>query len=456
MTFLKTTMLSAVLALIFSGCVESKPTPSKETKVDPTLPVVTLTKSATIADTNAIALEWESLSDPRVNGIYIYRRISDANGTKQEDGYYETINNRFSTHFLDTRVQPNTAYSYAFKTYSHNAISTQSAPVFVRSLPQMDSVAWIHSVTDMPRSAKILWRPHTNQKVKGYILQRKTLEEGGWEDVATIEGRLSVEYIDTKLKDKFTYKYRIVALTYDFQTSKPSEEVGVTTKALPKEIQNIQATQNLPKKIEVKWEKSDAPDFLTYRVYRSTSATGSFSMVAETQNNSFVDAVNEDAKEYFYRVSAYDKDKLASINVNHTAMGKSLVKPTTPSVVEAKLQKDSIRVSWSNQDKRVKSFTVKKSLKKSFIESVNEDFVGVVGSEFIDNEIAAKQKYYYRVVAVDEFGIESLPSIEVMVETAEGFKGSNAQNSYKKSEPAKSAPAEDNSDKSVVTPIKDI
>ena len=62
-----------VSILILSGCVSSKPTPKEETIVDETLPIVKLTKMGTIVDMKTIALEWKSIEDPRVRGIYIYR-----------------------------------------------------------------------------------------------------------------------------------------------------------------------------------------------------------------------------------------------------------------------------------------------------------------------------------------------------------------------------------------------
>ena len=58
--------------LIYSGCA-IKPTPKKEAVIDESLPTVKLTKNGTIVDINAIALEWERIEDPRVQGVYIYK-----------------------------------------------------------------------------------------------------------------------------------------------------------------------------------------------------------------------------------------------------------------------------------------------------------------------------------------------------------------------------------------------
>ena len=172
-----------VSILILSGCV-GNPTPKKEAAIDSTLPVVKLTKYGVVVDSNAIAFEWESIKDPRVKGIFVYKTSLKEKQTST--GYYDTIGNRFTTHYVDSNVLPDTKYAYYFKTFSDDAESIKSSVKIVNSLPVLESVSWIHSIQNMPRSAKIIWRPHTNQKVKSYIIERKTLQDDKWEVIDTV------------------------------------------------------------------------------------------------------------------------------------------------------------------------------------------------------------------------------------------------------------------------------
>lgn len=397
--------------LILSGC-GARPVPIKEAVIDDTLPIVKLTQNGTIVDVNAIALEWEPIEDQRVRGIYIYKvNLDDTQESKDE--YYDTVESRFSTHYFDSKIKPDSKYGYYFRTYSDEAQSRKSDITAISSLPPMESVTWIHSIQNMPRSAKIIWRPHTNEKVKSYIVQRKTLEEDKWKDIITIDGRLNAEYIDRNLKDNFAYKYRLRVLTYDNIISKPSQEVTVVTKELPKELTKITASTDLPRKIEIKWEKSDSKDFLLYRLYRSSRIDDNYRIVIDTKENSYIDLIEEDGKEYFYRVSVFDRDKLESIYKNHSVLGKTLIKPNTPSMVEAKVIDGKVVISWTNSDKRVKSYSIQKRYKKSFVESSVEDFENIQDLKFIDSEIQGDKVYYYRVFSVDVNGIKSEPSIEI-------------------------------------------
>lgn len=457
----------AVSLLILSGCSEKVPVPKKEAVVDNTLPIVSLTKNGTIIDTNTIALEWGAIDDQRVEGVYIYRVVLDGEtkdkGNKSD--YYDTVNSRFSTHYLDKKIEPGTRYSYYFKTYSANAESQKSQTTTITSLLPLESVVWINSRQSMPRSAKIIWRPHANEKVKAYIIQRRTLQESKWSDVATVDGRLSAEYIDKNLKDNFTYIYRIRVLTYDGIISKPSEEVTVITKELPAEITQVVASTELPKKIQINWKSSDAKDFLIYRVYRSPSINGTYESIADTKNNSFVDVIEEDGKEYFYRISVFDTDKLESINSNHTALGRTLIKPATPSLVDAKLVNGRVKISWVSSDTRAKSYTIEKKYSKSFLESSIEDFENIKGNEFADSEIEGGKTYYYKIFAIDANGIKSEPSIEVKFKVEETIvnktQNSKTQNNETKKTQNK-APSrvekkiEQNGTPSVVAPAEEV
>ena len=413
--------LLIVSLALFSACAGSKPKPI-ENVVDKTLPMVELTKNGTIVGMKSIAFEWKSMKDPRVEGIYIYKASpsKSENYADNELKFYKTIDNRFSTHFLDDEVEPDTQYRYAFATFSKDAYGVQGKTIVVNSLPVLSSVSWIYSVTGMPRTAKIIWRPHSNQKVKAYIIERQTLENKEWEKIATVEGRLSAEFIDTDLKDNYVYKYRIKVETYDDIISTPSQIVKVVTKPLPKGIQKIQASKNLPKKIKITWEKSMDKDFGLYYLYRSEDIDGDYELIATLHNPVFVDEINEDGKRYFYRVSVVDKDGLESEHDKISIQGMTLVKPETPSVLKVKLVDNKrIELQWNSTDPRVRSFTVVKKEKQGWFDTITQEIKSLTSSKFIDTEIKPETKYTYTVYAVDENGIKSEPSLEAEITTQE-------------------------------------
>ena len=413
--------LLVVLLVIFSGCSSLTPKPKDEVVVDPTLQVVELTKNGVFTDMNAVAFEWKNITDPRVKGIYVYKKALNQKAEKgdEADEYYDTIKGRFTTHYLDRKITPNTQYNYYFKTFSDKAESKMSKVIVVSSLPVLKSVAWIHSVEGLPKSAKIIWRPHSNQKVKAYIIERKTLEDEKWQKLATVNGRLNAEYIDRDLKDNYVYKYRIRVVTYDGITSAPSATVKVITKALPKPVKGALATKTLPKAIEISWEKSNMKDFSHYRVYRCDKLDGSYDLIAKVKDPKFIDDIDENGKSYFYRISAVDKDGLESKHSKVSVYGMTLPRPNAPAVVEAKLIDDKIKLSWSKVDPRTQKYTIVRKAKKGWFDSVISEIKDVPSTQYTDVNIAPNTVYFYQIYAVDKNGIKSEPSIEVKVHSKE-------------------------------------
>ncbi|MFA7069629.1 MAG: hypothetical protein WC144_02185 [Sulfurimonas sp.] len=411
--FLKLITIGSALAIFFSGCVTK--TPSPNAKIDDSLPVVQMTQNSTVVDHSSIALEWKLIEDPRVDGIYVYRVDMQKQNTTDKSSYYDTITSRFATHYVDRKIKSDKQYGYYFKTYSDELISKSSEMVTVNSLPQMESVSWIHATGGMPRTVKVLWRPHSSEKVKSYIVERRTLEDAKYKKIATVNGRLNVEYIDSELKDKFTYIYRVKALTYDGLESLPSQEVSVSTKPLPLPVEQIRATTDMPRAIRVEWDYMPNEDFNIYRVYRSTSVNSGFEAITDTKNNYYIDSLKNDGKEYFYRVGVFDRDGLESNNSNYTAMGKTLIKPNTPSITGAKIVDGRVHITWISVDPRVKSFIVEKKHKKNLFDNKVTQIKGITSNEIYDSYIQNGETYIYKVYAIDANSIVSEPSIEVAI-----------------------------------------
>lgn len=434
--------------LILSGCGGNSPQPADQVTIDKTLPIVKLTERGTFVDMNAVAFEWSAIEDERVNGIYIYKQAMSEEGSNLS--HYKTINNRFTTHYLDTEIKPDTAYAYSFKTFSKEAESQMSKTKVINSLPVLQSVVWIQSLQNMPRTAKIIWRPHSNQKVKSYIIERRTLEEDKWNKIATVDGRLNAEFIDVNLKDQFVYKYRVRVVTYDGIISTPSEIVQVVTKALPVSIKHIVATTDLPRRIEINWEKSTTEDFSHYHLYRSDKSDGTYELIARLNNPTFTDIIEEDAKEYYYRVSAIEKNGLESIHDKVSIQGLTLMKPETPVLLEVKVIDNKIEIKWANKDKRVKKYSVIKKAKTGWFDAKDEEFIDIKGKKFIDAEIGPNITYYYQVFAIDQFGIKSKPSIEIEITTP-----NTVVNNVKKEAPQETFEKTQNKKVEVIIPTQD-
>jgi fibronectin type 3 domain-containing protein len=448
--------LCAASLLLLSGCAELSVKNEKKVVVDNTLPKVVLTKNGVITDMKTVAFEWKSVRDPRVKEIYIYKRSANTKGQNKLD-FYDSIENRYATHYVDRDVEPGSIYSYAFRVVSKDAQGRLSKTHSVKTRPVLSSVSWIHSIAGLPRMAKIIWRPHVSERVASYIVERRAVEEDEWSKIDELEGRLNAEYIDEGLKDNHVYFYRIKVKTYDDIVSAPSEVVKVVTKPLPKSIDNITASKDLPKAIKVTWDATNIQDFQLYKLYRSDDVDGSYELIAELHKNTFVDKIDEDGKVYFYKVSVVDKDGLESPYENKTAMGMSLPKPKAPTIVEAKFMGSRIELKWNKSDTRTTEYIVVKKAKKGWFDEEKQEFKGITKNYFIDDAITPDTLYKYVVYAVDRNAIVSNPSTEVQIKTPESnqiVEPKREQNN--RNFVAEPVSKKGNTEETTVSPIEDL
>ncbi|MBR7047227.1 MAG: hypothetical protein IKI43_02570, partial [Campylobacter sp.] len=177
--------LSVALSLFVAGCANTSPDTAS---VNANLPQVTNVK--TISGTTEIGLEWPSYAEySDVQGFQIFR--AEMNGGEMKR--VAVVKDKYSTHFVDTKLAPETTYKYVVKTYGGGAVS-ESAPVTVASTTKlMDSVPFAQAIYGLPERIKIIWRPHPDLRVKSYVIERRSLGSQSWSKRAEVDGRLSAD-----------------------------------------------------------------------------------------------------------------------------------------------------------------------------------------------------------------------------------------------------------------------
>ena len=402
-----TSILSVGLILLFSGCQEELTTPSKP-KIDESLPMIQSESIQSISDINAIALEWKKIDVARAAGYYIIRA-----DMQQESKFKRvaTIKNKYVTHYLDQNLEANSRYGYKISLFTKNGFESRASnSVSLSTLPNFDSVSLIEAISDLPRQIKILWRPHPSTRVSEYIIERTSPTQAKWEKIATVKNRLNVEYIDDDLGDNEIFMYRIKAVTFDGIVSNTSAISSATTKSLPGQIRKLEATMNLPKKIQLAWGKSETPDVVSYNIYRSSSATGSFSLIgrASINDNRFDDTINKDGEIYFYKITTVDKDNLESNKDELTPiMGSTLSEPRMPRITLAMIEGNKMILNWVATDDRTVSYNIYKISKENWVTSKEVLIPNVTGLRFEDTDVVRGVEYNYKLQAIDKNGLLS-------------------------------------------------
>jgi len=203
-------------AILFSGCATQG---ILAIGSDKTLPRITNVKH--IVGKSSVGFEWPAIKDSRVKGIKIYRAIPQS--TKdQKYTKIASIDDRYATHFVDRSITSNQTYLYTFTTYSLLKESLPGTVIKVQTLEAFEPVGFIKTYNRDKGVVKILWNPHPNAEISGYIIERK-ISGGKWKYLAQIRGRLMPEYVDKSAAIGYTYSYRVIARSSSGVKALPSE-----------------------------------------------------------------------------------------------------------------------------------------------------------------------------------------------------------------------------------------
>ena len=199
------------MMFLFSGCssLQSLVTVG----VDQSLPVIRDVK--VLVEKSSVGFEWPAIKDTRVKGINVYRAVP-ARGTKQKFYKIATIADHFATHYVDRTIQPNRRYYYTFATYDLLHESPHGKVLKVQTSSPYKAVEFVKVYLRDNGVVKILWKPHPNPRIAGYVLQRRLAGgEDKWHYLASITGRLMPEYIDVSVARGHRYSYRVLARSSD-------------------------------------------------------------------------------------------------------------------------------------------------------------------------------------------------------------------------------------------------
>lgn len=356
----------------------------------------------TLQGMREIGFEWDPIYDQNIDGYKIYRK--ELNDENAKDKLIATINDRYATHYSDNNLNPDTSYTYTFVTFNKEGNSKLST-INVKTIGKIEPVTFIQAIAGLPNKIKIIWRPHTDSRVVKYNIYKQDANSDKWYKVATINNRLSAEYLD-EVKANLYAKYKVTALTYNGVESDASAEVEAISKVLPPQIVNINVTTNLPKKIILTWDAPKYEDFSHYKIYYSKASLLPFFELATTTENSYEDNIGDDGVSRYYYVTMIDKDGLESAKTGVNVVGMSLDKPKSPALTGFELQNENtLKIKWISTDNRIRTY----KLIKNSTEVAN----GIQNDYYVDTTYAPGD--VYQIIGVDEFGIESKPSSKLSV-----------------------------------------
>lgn len=143
-------------------------------------------------------------------------------------------------------------------------------------------------------------------RVTGYQIYRAIGKNGTYTKVKTTK---ELAYKDTKVSKNTVYYYKVrTYVKKDSVVSYSAFSKAVKAGMVPGKVTGV-STAGTTAAVKLLWTKISTAD--SYRIYRSTSKSGSYSYLASAAENSYSDKTAISGKTYYYKIRSYRKSGTA-------------------------------------------------------------------------------------------------------------------------------------------------
>ena len=241
------------------------------------------------AGNGQVTLTWNSVSNAYYYKIY---RSNSATGT------YSYIGTAYSTSYTNTGLTNGQTYYYKVSAvdYSYNESALSS---YVSATP----TAGISTPTGLTATAgngqvTLTWNSVSNAYY--YKIYRSNSATGTYSYIGTA---YSTSYTNTGLTNGQTYYYKVSAVDYSYNESALSSYVSATPTAGISTPTGLTATAGNGQ-VTLTW--NSVSNAYYYKIYRSNSATGTYSYIGTAYSTSYTNTGLTSGQTYYYKVSAVD------------------------------------------------------------------------------------------------------------------------------------------------------
>lgn len=246
-------------------------------------------------DDDEISLDWDSVD--HATYYYIYRATSSS-------GTFSKITTVTDTDYTDRDLNENTTYYYKVQAYDGSDTSEYSSIVRAttgdNSDSDLDAPDDLNIVGASENEISLEWDKVNDAEC--YYVYRSKSKSGTYSKIATVD---DTDYTDKDLDDDTTYYYKVKA--YDNGDTSDYSSVAYASTDEESDLDapdDLEITDVKDDEISLEWDEVD--DAKCYYIYRSKSASGSYSKVATVADTDYTDDDLNDDTTYYYKVKAFD------------------------------------------------------------------------------------------------------------------------------------------------------
>ena len=260
--------------------------------------------TATVISSTQINIDWNNNPESDLANYRVYRSTSTT-------GTYTLISQPTSSSYSDTGLNPGTTYYYRLSAVdtSGNQSPQTSYVSATTPAPSPGDYEPITIPFEYSGSGEFFWMSNTlGTYINSWNLQTLTVNDVDFTNTyvsaanlpAKIDGYYYIHYVGNYRWSHF----EVVGTAPEPPEPEPPEpEPDIEPPGTPT---SLTATATSTSQINLNWNNNPESDLANYRVYRSNSATGTYSFLGQTTSSDYSDTGLSAETTYYYRVSAVD------------------------------------------------------------------------------------------------------------------------------------------------------
>jgi len=392
------TAVAAGSATITVTTIDGNKTASSNITITLAIPATPTDVSAEAESSTSITVSWSSVTG--ATGYKVYRSSSSS-------GTYSSVGVVTTTSYTNTGLTAGTTYYYKVSAYNSTGESAQSSSVSAKtsaSVSKPDTPTGVSAEAASSTSIKVSWSSSTG--AAEYKVYRSSSSSGTYSSVGDVT---TTSYTDTGLAANTTYYYKVSASNSAGESAQSSSVSAKTSESIPSTPTDVSAEAASSTSITVSW--SSVTGATGYKVYRSSSSSGTYSKAGDATTTSYTDTGLTANTTYYYKVSASNSAGESSQSSSVSAKTSASVSiPATPTDVSASAEEASnnIKVSWSSVTGATGYKVYRSGQSSGYYNRVGD----VTTTSYTNTELTAGTTYYYKVSAYNSAG-ESAQSSSV-------------------------------------------
>ncbi len=278
----------------------------------------------------SVKLTWTKVNNATSYRVY---RANTATGTKS------LLKAVTTTSYTDTTVEAGKTYYYFVKAYNTNTgkLTDYSAYATIE-LPKFEAPV-ITSISKTADAVTLTWS--NVYKATSYRVYRADTATGA---KSLLKAVTTTTYTDTTVEEGKTYYYFVKAYNGNTaELTEYSDDVSVTMPSAPAVPANVKAVSG-GGNATITWDTVN--DVTSYRVFRSTSLTGTRTLLKVRTSNYFIDTDVDTGKTYYYWIIAFNAD--TGLKSAYSSSAKTTIVDTFGEVeiTKASVTSTTVTLTW--------------------------------------------------------------------------------------------------------------